>query len=53
MFESIGYGTYVFFVIWCALAAVWAWFLVPEVSSSEDDMIHHLTYRITDKGQNS
>lgn len=32
MFEQIGYGTYVFFTIFCAMAAVWAFFLVPEVS---------------------
>ncbi|KAI7264259.1 hexose carrier protein [Hortaea werneckii] len=31
MFEQIGYGTYVFFTIFCAMAAVWAFFLVPEV----------------------
>ncbi|KAI6878622.1 hexose carrier protein [Hortaea werneckii] len=30
MFEQIGYGTYVFFTIFCAMAAVWAFFLVPE-----------------------
>ncbi|KAI7319368.1 hexose carrier protein [Hortaea werneckii] len=30
MFETIGYGTYVFFTIFCAMAAVWAFFLVPE-----------------------
>ncbi|RMY17920.1 hypothetical protein D0867_05688 [Hortaea werneckii] len=34
MFEQIGYGTYVFFTIFCAMAAVWAFFLVPEVSLS-------------------
>ena len=34
MFETIGYGTYVFFTIFCAMAAVWAFFLVPEVSLS-------------------
>lgn len=33
MFEQIGYGTYVFFTIFCAMAAVWAFFLVPEVRS--------------------
>ncbi|KAI7155460.1 hexose carrier protein [Hortaea werneckii] len=30
MFEQIGYGTYVFFTIFCAMAAVWAFFLFPE-----------------------
>lgn len=30
MIEEAGFGTYVFFAIWCLLAAVWAYFLVPE-----------------------
>ncbi|KAJ0274782.1 hypothetical protein COL940_009179 [Colletotrichum noveboracense] len=30
MIESIGFGTYVFFACFCGLAAVWAFFLVPE-----------------------
>ncbi|KAM5363690.1 hypothetical protein ACJZ2D_011888 [Fusarium nematophilum] len=30
MLSDIGFGTYVFFACWCALAAVWAYFLVPE-----------------------
>ncbi|KAF4941029.1 Sugar transporter STL1 [Colletotrichum fructicola] len=30
MIESIGFGTYVFFACFCGLAAVWAYFLVPE-----------------------
>ena len=30
MIESIGFGVYVFFGSWCFLAAVWAFFLVPE-----------------------
>ncbi|KAI7330654.1 hexose carrier protein [Hortaea werneckii] len=30
MFEQIGYGTYVFFTIFCAMVVVWAFFLVPE-----------------------
>ncbi|RMY17561.1 hypothetical protein D0865_16769, partial [Hortaea werneckii] len=30
MFENIGFGTYVFFACFCALAALWAFFLVPE-----------------------
>ncbi|KAK5080296.1 hypothetical protein LTR70_008739 [Exophiala xenobiotica] len=30
MLESAGYGTYIFFAAFCGLAAVWAWFLVPE-----------------------
>ena len=33
MIESIGFGTYVFFGSWCALAAVWAYFLVPETKN--------------------
>ncbi|GME34568.1 putative high-affinity glucose protein [Neofusicoccum parvum] len=30
MLEDLGFGTYVFFGAWCYLAAVWAYFLVPE-----------------------
>ncbi|KAI1034846.1 hypothetical protein LB504_004840 [Fusarium proliferatum] len=30
MLESIGFGTYVFYGSWCAIAAGWAYFLVPE-----------------------
>lgn len=30
MLESAGFGTYVFFAAFCGLAAVWAYFLVPE-----------------------
>ncbi|KAF5654855.1 quinate transporter [Fusarium sp. NRRL 25303] len=30
MIESIGFGVYIFFGSWCFLAAVWAFFLVPE-----------------------
>lgn len=30
MIENAGYGTYVFFAIMCILAAIWAFFLVPE-----------------------
>ncbi|KJZ75441.1 hypothetical protein HIM_05137 [Hirsutella minnesotensis 3608] len=30
MLESIGFGTYIFYATWCFLAAVWAFFLVPE-----------------------
>ncbi|KAF5586786.1 quinate transport [Fusarium pseudocircinatum] len=30
MLESIGFGTYVFYGSWCAIAAAWAFFLVPE-----------------------
>lgn len=30
MIEGAGFGTYIFFGGWCGLAAVWAFFLVPE-----------------------
>ncbi|KAF4966810.1 hypothetical protein FSARC_5555 [Fusarium sarcochroum] len=30
MLESIGFGTYIFYGAWCAIAAVWAYLLVPE-----------------------
>ncbi|KAB2570164.1 High-affinity glucose transporter [Lasiodiplodia hormozganensis] len=30
MLEDLGFGTYVFFGAWCYVAAIWAYFLVPE-----------------------
>lgn len=30
MLDSIGYGTYVFFAVFCFLSTIWAFFLVPE-----------------------
>ncbi|KAF5011646.1 hypothetical protein FDECE_2253 [Fusarium decemcellulare] len=30
MLENIGFGTYIFYGGWCSVAAVWAFFLVPE-----------------------
>ncbi|RBQ77194.1 hypothetical protein FVER14953_20033 [Fusarium verticillioides] len=30
MIQSIGFGVYIFFGSWCFIAAVWAFFLVPE-----------------------
>lgn len=30
MIENWSFGTYVFFAAWCALAVVWAFFIVPE-----------------------
>ncbi|KAL1640214.1 hypothetical protein SLS58_007165 [Diplodia intermedia] len=30
MLENLGFGTYIFFGAWCYIAAVWAYFLVPE-----------------------
>ncbi|CAM1506348.1 Fc.00g059890.m01.CDS01 [Cosmosporella sp. VM-42] len=30
MLENLGFGTYLFYGAWCAIAVVWAWFLVPE-----------------------
>lgn len=30
MLESAQFGTYIFFAFFCAMAVVWAWFLVPE-----------------------
>lgn len=33
LIQNTGYGTYVFFCVFCVLALVWVWFVVPEVSS--------------------
>lgn len=30
MIDSAGFGTFVFFACFCGLAAIWAYFLVPE-----------------------
>lgn len=32
MIQGIGFGTYVFFAAFCALAIVWVWFFVPETN---------------------
>jgi len=40
MIDGIGFGTYVFYACFCGFAALWAYFLVPEV------MLHIIT-RIT------
>lgn len=33
MLQSIDYGTYIFFAAWCFIAAIFAYFLVPETSN--------------------
>lgn len=33
MMVNIGYGTFVFFACWCALAVAFAYFFVPEVAN--------------------
>lgn len=32
MIQNIGFGTYVFFATFCAIALVWVYFLVPETN---------------------
>jgi hypothetical protein len=32
MIQNIGFGTYVFFAVFCAIALVWVYFLVPETN---------------------
>lgn len=32
MIQNIGFGTYVFFACFCAIALVWVYFLVPETN---------------------
>lgn len=36
------FGAFIFFAIWCALAAVWAWFLVPETKGKTLEEIDEL-----------
>lgn len=33
MIKTIGYGTYVFFAVFCFLAAIFSYFLVPETAN--------------------
>ncbi|KAI9733625.1 MAG: hypothetical protein M1834_003227 [Cirrosporium novae-zelandiae] len=39
MIESIGYGTYIFFASFCLLAAVFSYFLVPELEGKTLEQI--------------
>lgn len=32
MIQNLGFGTYVFFAVFCAVALVWVYFLVPETN---------------------
>lgn len=32
MIQNIGFGTYIFFAVFCAIALVWVYFLVPETA---------------------
>jgi hypothetical protein len=32
MIEGIGFGTYVFFGVFCLIALVWVWFFIPETN---------------------
>lgn len=32
MIQNIGFGTYIFFAAFCAIALVWVYFLVPETN---------------------
>lgn len=39
MIDTVGYGTYVFFAVFCFLAAVFSHFLVPEMSNKTLEML--------------
>lgn len=39
MMSDIGYRTYIFFAVWCFVAGVWAFFLVPETSGKTLEQI--------------
>jgi hypothetical protein len=32
MITGIGFGTYVFFAVFCLIALVWVWFFIPETN---------------------
>ncbi|KAB8203801.1 general substrate transporter [Aspergillus parasiticus] len=42
MLSSIGFGTYIFFAAFCALAGIWAFFLVPETSGKSLEQLDDL-----------
>lgn len=42
MIEGIGFGTYIFFAIFCFAAAVFSYFLVPETSNLTLEQIDKL-----------
>ncbi|KAK5082619.1 hypothetical protein LTR70_007537 [Exophiala xenobiotica] len=42
MIQNIGFGTYVFFAIFCALALVWVYFLVPETNGRTLEQMDHV-----------
>ncbi|KFZ13135.1 hypothetical protein V502_06758 [Pseudogymnoascus sp. VKM F-4520 (FW-2644)] len=54
MIQSIGWGTYAFFGIWCLIAAVWAWLVAPEtknVSFEEMDVLFGTKMEATEEAR--
>ncbi|EYE90436.1 sugar porter family MFS transporter [Aspergillus ruber CBS 135680] len=47
MMANIGYRTYIFFAVWCVLAGMWAFFLVPETSGKTLEQIDEVFGDIT------
>ncbi|KAE8150393.1 general substrate transporter [Aspergillus avenaceus] len=39
MMDNIGYGTYIFYGVWCVLAGIWAFIFVPETSGKSLEQI--------------
>lgn len=47
LIQNTGFGTYVFFCVFCVLALVWVWFFIPETNGRTleemDDVFHDQT----------
>ncbi|RMY65954.1 hypothetical protein D0863_08763 [Hortaea werneckii] len=39
MFDAWGYGTYIFYACFCAMAAIWAFLFVPETMNKTLEQI--------------
>lgn len=42
MIENITYGTFVFFAAFCALAAVFSYFLIPETANKTLEQLNEI-----------
>lgn len=42
MIQNIGFGTYVFFAVFCAIALVWVYYLVPETNGRTLEQMDHV-----------
>ncbi|KAL4901549.1 hypothetical protein BDW74DRAFT_170018 [Aspergillus multicolor] len=52
MMADITYGTYIFFAVWCVLAGIWAFFLVPETSGKTLEQIDEVFGDVSSQEEN-